>query len=163
MIGWVEPSRSEIFDGILVKYDREGARVWADEEAGKRPWDGELRGCQAFARLINGRIWPARVKMQEALGLSPSNEWANAVAFVLLPKVDWADPPDEAMWIARCLDEVWILRFECLGFLYEALDLCRYYMTYKDGNSRRRIVADMRHIWEKDPYIRSLIGSGGGV
>jgi hypothetical protein len=150
------PNKSGEFDRYLIEYDREGALAWAEEECAKRSWDAELKGCLSFARLVNGRIWPARVKMQEALGLSPSNEWANAVAFVLLPKVDWADPPDEAMWIARCLDEVWILRFECLGFVYEALDLCRYHLTHGDEPARRRVVEDMRDIWGKDFYIQSL-------
>ncbi len=151
------PSKSEEFEHFLVGYDYARALEWAEEECAKRPWDAELKGCLAFARLINGRIWPARIKMQEALGLSPSNEWANAVAFVFMPGVDWADPPDEAMWIARCLDEVWVLRFQCMGFVYEALDLCRHVLTYGHEYARRRVVEDMRGIWGKDPYILGLL------
>jgi len=149
----------EVFDDHLRNYDRRGALEYIDGVAERRPWDARLKGCQAFGRLVNGRIFPARIKAQEALALSPSNDWANAVMFVLLPKVDWQDPSDEALWIARCLDEVWVVRFYCLGFVYEATDLCRYLFTYGEETRRRRVVEDMAEVWMTDPYIRNLLGT----
>jgi hypothetical protein len=142
MIDRYEPEES-IFDGFLVHGCRDDAYDWAVKTLEKKPWSVELKAYLAFSLLILGHEKEALERAEEALGLSPYNEWALAVKFVRSKDAVIEEEPTFFSFNGVRLGAIWYFRFVCLGFPDAAQRLWGFLVRVGPEEDKKALLEDV--------------------